>query len=319
MRLLLLYNASSGRGRGAAVAETFLHALRAAGHGAEPLAVRRDSAFPEHLAGALGNADILVAIGGDGTVHHALAPAVAAGAAVYHAPLGNENLFAREFGTDARPATLLEALREPRFGRVDLGHVEPIGPDGRAGPARPFALMCSLGPDASVIHRLALARRRALGHLAYALPTLAELRRPTFPRLTVEVDGRVVVDAACGLLVVANSRQYALRIDPAVRASMTDGLLDAVFFPCRSRSRVLLWAARARLRRHVDVRGLVYERGQQVAVRVHGGGVYQLDGEAVPDLAPSPADTMLRLEAEPEVLKILLPRVPVNTQTEWAC
>src|SRR5678815_1398252 len=99
-----------------------------------------------------------------------------------------------------------------------------------AGTEVPFVLMCSLGPDASVMRRLDEARRGPISHLSYIRPILAELRDPCLPRVTIEVDGKRVVDGQTGMVVIANSRQYAIRIDPAYKASMTDGLLDMVFF-----------------------------------------------------------------------------------------
>ncbi|QKK09344.1 MAG: hypothetical protein HND58_15050 [Planctomycetota bacterium] len=53
----------------------------------------------------------MVAVGGDGTVYHALPQLLRSKTPVYHAPAGNENLFAREFGMTANPATLLGALK----------------------------------------------------------------------------------------------------------------------------------------------------------------------------------------------------------------
>ena len=83
------------------------------------------------------------------------------------------------------------------------------------------------------------SRRARVDFISYARPILAELLSPSFPVLTVTADGRRLVDEEPGMLVVANSRQYACG---SIRrcASMTDGLLDGLL-PCRSRTRVVAW------------------------------------------------------------------------------
>ncbi len=67
------------------------------------------------------------------------------------------------------------------------------------------------------------------------------------PRLTIEADGKVVASDVRGLAILANSRQYAIRLDPARRARMDDGLVDLVILPCSGRMSLLGWLIRAAL------------------------------------------------------------------------
>jgi len=171
-------------------------------------------------------------------------------------------------------------------------------------------LMVSVGPDAGVIRRLTALRKRAIGHLAYIGPVVREWIRPSFPPLTVEVDGRRMIEGQRGSLLVANSRQYALRIDPAHRADMADGLLDVVFLPgARARS-VLAWAARCRLRRDIERSGGVYVQGREARVSSHEPGPYQIDGDAPwcgAAVERPEAPLSLRVSVWPRALRVLLP------------
>lgn len=273
MRIVLFSNSASGNGRATLEAERFDRALRGKRH----RVTRLSTADPERnatLCAALNDSDVLVVLGGDGTVHSVAGYAMRAGKPMYHVPLGTENLFAREFRMDRRLETLergLEALERGRTMEVDVATCN----------GRTFLLMLSVGPDASVIHRLAKVRSGTISHMSYVGPILAEAARPALGAVSVEVDGRRVVDGQAGLLVVANSRQYALRIDPARDAAMNDGLLDVVFFRGGSRTDLLGWALSARLGRHMKSKNLVYERGAKI--RVTSAGVelpVQLDGEA---------------------------------------
>jgi diacylglycerol kinase (ATP) len=312
VNLAVLYNPSSGRGRGESTASAVASALRSRGHIPHLIRVGRGLHAENELATALAGSQAVVIIGGDGTVHHAAEAAIAANTPIYQIPTGNENLFAREFGMTGAPDQLLAALDRRQIVNVDLGRVSLDAAPANAH-SRLFLLMCSLGPDSSVIHRLAKVRDRAVGHWMYARPIVAELCRPLFPRLTIRVDGNCIAEDRPGMLVVANSRQYAWRIDPATRASMTDGLLDAVFLPCCSRTRILRWMLAARLRRHTRDPSLIYQTGREITVTTTAKhALIQLDGEAVTlsgsgPIEPVPASHTLRLRVQPASLPVLLP------------
>lgn len=261
------------------------------------------------LADHILRSNAVVAAGGDGTVHHAAAGILGAARErgvdpppLYHLGWGNENLFAREFGMARRAGALAAALSERRIGRVDVGWIQGCGGVDRPAAPRLFLIMAGFGPDASVIHRLDAVRTRATGHLAYAGPFLAELRRPSFPAARVSVDGRTVVAGEPGMLVVANSRQFALRLDPARSANITDGVLDIVFMPCTTVAGALAWALRCRLGRQTRHPSLVTATGRRVVVESPDGRLpCQIDGEAM--RAPGP----FTITIEPGVLPVLLP------------
>lgn len=277
MRVVVLRNSRSGRGLAPAMAAQACASLRAAGH--DPVEVEAGS---EGLREALAGAGAAVVIGGDGTVHHALADLSASGAAVYLAPTGTENLLARELGMRGLASDVGGVVGERRQVRaIDLG-LARFG-----GAERRFAVMLSVGPDASVIHRLDAMRTGPITHASYVRPVLAELREPALPCLTVDVDARRLVTDRQGLLLIANSRQYALRIDPAAQARVDDGQLDVVFMPCRGAWGALGWHARARLRRALRHPRAVVARGVDVRIALGLGEspqaclAAQMDGEAV--------------------------------------
>ncbi len=289
-------NPSSGRGEGAALAEGIARALGADGHAVEQLSIGGDDVLAARIAGA----DALVLVGGDGTLHHALPALIGSRVPVYQAPRGTENLFAREWGMDAQIETLRKALARGEVVDADVG----IATTGD-GTERAFAIMCSVGPDAGIVHRVAAARRGAITKWSYVAPALGQALRPQFGKLSVAVDGREVVDGRKGLLIVANSRQYAARIDPCHRAHASDGLLDVVFFPFGIAAATVLWAAASRLRLHTKLPGVVYATGKSVTV-VNGGensAPAQMDGEAAGALGGAGTWT---LRVRPGALRVLV-------------
>jgi diacylglycerol kinase (ATP) len=300
LRIVILYNPNAGRGRGERVAKGVHAMLLGLAHSVDLLATAKEppDAFLSRIRAAICGADLLIVVGGDGTLHHTLPAVVGSGVPVYHLAMGTENLFARQFGMDRLPDTLAGAVHRWQLQEVDVGRLI-IG-----AASQPFVLVCSVGPDASVIRRLDEARRGPISHLSYLKPIAAELLDLWLPRLTIDVDGQRIIENQQGMVMIANSRQYAVRLDPAYKASMTDGLLDVVFMPCTGRWSTLMAMARCRLRKHG--RSITYRQG--ASVRIHAEDprppALQVDGECK-KVAQRSLD--LQLDAQPKALKVLTP------------
>jgi diacylglycerol kinase (ATP) len=267
VRLLFIVNPKSGRGKATPLADSFDAALRDAGHSIERSIVAGSPAEPWRAD--LASFDACVVFGGYGTVHNLLPALINAPAALYHVPMGTENLFARHFGMDRRPETLRSALESRRIATVDLGEAN----------GRPFAIMCSAGPDAAVVRRLAAGRTGAIRHSSYIAPIVAEVFNPSLGPITIEADGREILSNRRGALIIGNSPMYALGLNPARDADMTDGLLDVVFMPASSSLALGRWACAAAFGSPLRSRNIVFHRARDVVVRAEAPTSYQLDGD----------------------------------------
>lgn len=299
MRILILTNAASGKGRSATLANAAQAALNAQDHNTTLVPLAPD--WESHAQGA----ELIVACGGDGTLSAAAPAAARLAIPVYHLPRGTENLFARHFRMRADPDQLLRAAAARRIQRCDLCTCTISAPD--APPSeRSFVLMCSVGIDADVLHALAARRRGPISHASYTIPVLASLANPIVRALTIEADGQTVVDRVRGHAIISNCPRYALGIDPSRDASMTDGLLNLFFIPSASRARNLAWAALAISRVGRRAPSIVRARASRLTIRIEGDHPnarnFQLDGEAVSSRSPE-----LTLRALPGALPVLLP------------
>jgi diacylglycerol kinase (ATP) len=222
----------------------------------------------------------VVVIGGDGTAHHAAPLIAGAGVPMVIAPMGTENLLAKEFGMRAEVGRILRALRDGEVSHIDMPTVNGV----------PFLVMCSVGLDAAVVNRVARNRNGRIRKSTYLGPILLQALRPTLPALRVTVDGETVCDGRRGMLVIANCRRYAVGLDPAGGASMTDGLLDVAFFPMRDSIAGVRWALRCRLGRQATARGFIGARGRVIGVVNAGDGEapVQVDGEPAPERVSLP-------------------------------
>lgn len=314
IRVGLVHNRYSGKGRG----PDFVSRLRAR---AEPLEWLDIVDLPLDLAmseGALDALDAVVIVGGDGTVHHALKALTEAktgrGVPTLIAPLGTENVVAKELGLTPRVSRVLAALEAFRDGtptsRSDLGVVHhPNGADPTL-----FALMLTTGPDAAVLHRVARQRVGTTSKLDYVVPTITRALRPKVGRLSVRVDGQQLADHRRGCLIVAVGPRYPLRLDLARNASRTDGLLDAVFLPASTTASLLGWASMARLGLHIRHPQARYAQGRRIELTTHDHDPkaqtmesLQIDGE-IERVACDARGTMV-IETVPSALPLIMPAV----------
>jgi diacylglycerol kinase family enzyme len=213
--------------------------------------------------------------------------------------MGNENLFAREFGMKPDPDLAAQWILSGKRRTLDLARVT----EGER-QLTPFVIMLSVGPDAGVIRRLSATRRGAINHLSYLAPIAQELFTPTLPRISIEVDGRSICDARRGMVVVANSRQYGARFDPAKNAKMDDGLLDVTFFPAENGAAWAWWMLMSLARVAGDLPGHVHAQGRQVRLVLPEGGSAQADGEHTWS-GDGPIE--LSMAVEPGVLSVCAP------------
>ncbi len=300
MKILVLYNPIAGAGRSAATAQTIAEAVDRAGLQTVLVQTRVDAA-DDWLDEPLTEAGALVVVGGDGAVRLAAEPAIRTGTPLYHFPSGTENLFSREFGMDRRVETLLQSLERNESRLIDVGVVN----------GRTFLLMVSVGYDAEVVHDLASRRGSSISHWSYLGPIVRQLRAWRPSPLEVTVDGERIDLGRQGMVVVANSRQYAGRLDPAQRAVMSDGWLDVLFFPIASKAQLVSWLIKCRLRRHFADQRLIYRRGRAIEILCDQPQRYQLDGDppstADNPLGSEPAIRQLQISLRPGVLRVLTP------------
>jgi diacylglycerol kinase family enzyme len=250
-----MLNPASGRGRAVRAAD------RACGEfvrvGLVPVRIALD-APEEDVRSSVAGARAVVVVGGDGTVRSLAARMAGSGVPIAIVPTGTENLAARAFGFRCSARRLAEAVVRGSRRQVDLGEV--VVP-GRA--PHPFVVMASAGFDAEVVARVQAGRTGPISHRTYMGPILRAIRgwrapwievRPVgggpAPGMTGGIGTGLVArrDAFAGTVVIANAREYALRMNPAHDADPSDGALDGVSLAARTGGAMLAWVARCLLR-----------------------------------------------------------------------
>lgn len=267
----ILYNPISGAGRSRALAETASAALTAAGFLVHMFETR-DVLTRENPLEFFGSINFLVLSGGDGTLMAVLPYLTKLALPVYMLPGGNESLFAREFGMQADPASLIKALSKGDVVPASIGHIND----------KPFFTMVSLGLDSEVIESIDNSRKGPIGHWGYVLPTLKAIFGHEPPVVSLTVDGEVVVSNEGGFLIIANTKGYARRLPLVPEATSEDDALRGRFFPYSGVWGFLGLVLKLLLGRHASsIKGARFFSGKRFEVATSGADGYpvQADGE----------------------------------------
>jgi diacylglycerol kinase (ATP) len=158
---------------------------------------------------------MVIAAGGDGTLHGVVNGVVGGSATVAQIPLGTGNDFARAVGIPIRPAEAAGVLASGRAALVDLGRVGN----------RLFINAAGCGFDAAVAERVNRGFRSLGGASAYIAAVIATLFRYRATAMTITVDGQSIARRAM-LCAVANGTGYGGGMRIAPEARWDDGLLD---------------------------------------------------------------------------------------------
>jgi len=235
MRVLVVANVASGRGRAAERRVRCERELAAAGLDPQPISLDSDAGTWRDACRA---ARAVVAVGGDGTVRSVAARLRGTGVPLAIVPTGTENLAAREFGFLKPRVPLAAAVLQGSVRRCDLGILRRRGEADHV-----FVVMASAGLDAEVVADLAAHRDGPITHGSYLGPILRECRSWQPPTVDAVGAGGAGLRGR-GQLVMANARQYAMRLDPARRADPCDGALDLALLPARGWLAMVGWAIR---------------------------------------------------------------------------
>ena len=158
-------------------------------------------------------ADVVVAIGGDGTINEIARSLVHTDTALGIIPCGSGNGLARHLHIPMEPKKALEVLNEGCMDVIDYGKIN--GTD--------FFCTCGVGFDAFVSLKFAHAGKRGL--LTYLEKTLQESLKYQPETYELKTENGVTKYKAF-LIACGNASQYGNNAYIAPQATLTDGLLD---------------------------------------------------------------------------------------------
>lgn len=162
---------------------------------------------------AMQGVDIVVAVGGDGTVNEVARALIGTSTALAIIPCGSGNGLARHLHIPMEAKQAIEAINHGELQSIDYGLIN----------GTPFFCTCGMGFDAFVSLKFAKAGRR--GVLTYLEQTLLESLKYKPETYELETEDGTYRHQAF-LIACGNASQYGNNAYIAPRATLTDGLLD---------------------------------------------------------------------------------------------
>ncbi len=239
--------------------------------------------------------DVVVVVGGDGTINEVIQELAGSETALGVLPSGTVNVWAREVGIPLDNERARNILINGQTRRIDLGKINE----------RYFLLMVGIGIDGEVTHVVEKRPGKRLGVLGYLLiGTWLGLGYPAF-RTLLQMDEREIKSNALQI-VIGNTQLYAGAVKYTWQAKCDDGLLDVCIVRKRSvlgRIIVFISFMLHDKRRFQWVR---YETGATINIRTRHPVAIQVDGDSMGYTYQNDPPTIISVA--PSALKVVVPQ-----------
>ena len=250
-------------------------------------------------------ADAIVVLGGDGTIHRHLAELVRLQLPVLMVPCGSGNDFSWALGLrrmrDALAAWKTFAEGGSNVCAVDLGIVK--ADSGVSPHEQYFCTVAGVGLSSAIARRANRLPRWLLARGGYALslpPTLLAFQ-PFAPKFSAG-GGREAAnsDQRIFLAAFANTPAFGGGMNVAPRARLDDGQLDVCIVGKMSKLKLLALFPTVYFGRHLGIRGVEYFQARQLRVETETPMDVYADGEYV-------CQTPVEVGIAPGALRVILP------------
>lgn len=256
-----------------------------------------------HTAGKIareeieGGADLIIALGGDGTVNEIANGMIPSRVPLATLPGGTANVLCCEMGIGTNLVNAAKHLHEWKEERISAGRFEPENGEGRY-----FLAMAGVGLDAAIVEIVSLPLKRVAGKFAYWVGGFQQAFRKLEP-FGRSINGRIGTAETCGFALMSRVRNYGGDLELALDASLLDDDFQAVLFSSSSSWHYLFYMATVAVKQHLKMPGVHVERVTGLEFRaVNGGAVpVQLDGELAGRLPAA-------IRAERDAITLLMPQ-----------
>jgi len=235
--------------------------------------------------------DVVVAVGGDGTVNQVLNGIVGSQAILGIIPAGTGNGFARELGLPLHPQEACQVLVEGNVKGLDVGRAN----------GRYFLGTAGVGFDA-LISKFAGERLGPLrGMWLYFLAGALTFYKFTPQLMNVKIDSRTM-EVSPLLVAIANTRRYGGKALIAPNAKPDDGLLDVCVIQNMNAARLVRHLPKLFTGQHIHLSDVAMYRGREITIDAPEPIPVHVDGEAI-DSCSSIRFTLL-----PKAVRVLVPK-----------
>ncbi len=233
------------------------------------------------------NYDLIVAVGGDGTINEVASSLVGTNVALGIIPCGSGNGLSRFLTI---PMDMQKAIKN-----LNTGHAEVI--DSAEANGQPFFNMAGMGFDAHISEVFSHEKKR--GFITYIKSSFREIVNYKAQNYHIEIDGNLYEREAF-MLSFANSSQYGNNAYVSPGASVQDGLIDICIIKPFPLYRFIEMGIRSFTKTIAESAYVEIIRGKHIKVKRKHAGPMHLDGE------PHTIGTAIEINILPNSLKVIV-------------
>ena len=217
--------------------------------------------------------DVIVAVGGDGTINEVARGLVNKGKGVLGIiPGGTGNDMAKSLGISIDPAMALEHLCNGRRNKIDVGEVNNLT----------FFNIASIGFDAEVVKNTISIKKIVKSRFAYGISVLYSLFSFKKKRIQINIDGKIVKEDAI-LVAIGNGKYYGGGMEILPNAKVDDGYLDICVVSKVGKIKLLFLFPSIFKGNHIKYTKYVkVYRGRLIRITAQEGIYLNIDGEINP-------------------------------------
>jgi YegS/Rv2252/BmrU family lipid kinase len=236
-----------------------------------------------------GGADLILVLGGDGTINEAANGMIGSRVPLGILPGGTANVLANELGLGNKLERAVERLGQCVQRRIAVGKL-----CGNDGEARHFLLMGGAGLDATIVTKVNPRLKAASGKFAYWIAGFGQFFK-TVGQFEAVVNGERL---QCGFVLASRVRNYGGDLEIASGASLLSDDFEIVLFKGSNPLRYAAYMLVVALRKVQSLPGVHTRRAKRV--EFSGLAHLQIDGEYGGRVPAS-------FEMVPDALTLLLP------------
>ncbi len=210
--------------------------------------------------------EIVIAIGGDGTVNEVGSALCGTDTALAIVPSGSGNGLARHLRISMNASRALQVLNNGVVGQFDYCRIND----------KPFFCTCGMGFDAAVSYKFSNEGTR--GFITYIKTALSEYIKYQPQDYVINIDGTELKEKAF-VIACCNAAQYGNNAYIAPRATMQDGLIDVTVMHPFNMIESPLIGARLFLRQLNHDNHVSIYRGKHVIIERNQDDIVHIDGD----------------------------------------
>lgn len=238
--------------------------------------------------GAADGYQIIVAVGGDGSVNDVIAGIHNTNATLAIIPKGSGNGLARSLKIPLDSAKAIQLINREKKATIDLGRADD----------KIFVSNAGVGFDALVARKFAKSNRRGMAIYSWIVTKYLWMYKEKV--WEIEVDGVPIKEKAF-ILTVANAAQFGYNFKIAPHANLQDGLFDIVIIKKYPKILGAVIALRAFNGTILQSKFVLHFKGKNVTIRHPELSLLQMDGD-VYKCGPE-----VKIEMQPASLHVMVP------------